>query len=226
MALGFASAGATVVVSSRKAEACELVAEEVRALGGTALVLPCHVGDWDEAERLVERTVAELGRLDIVVNNAGIAPVPPSLDGITEALFDKTLAVDLKGPLRIMGVASRHMGEGGSIINISSTASRRPGPFTVVYAAAKAGLDAVTKAASIELGPRGIRVNAIVCGPFHTASFDSGLPDAAAAEHVASGRSLRRIGEPHEVVGAALYLASDASAYVTGALLDVDGGGS
>ena len=224
MALGYAASGASVVVSSRKADACEAVAEEVRSLGGTALVVPCHVGDWEQCRVLVERSVEEMGRLDVVVNNAGIAPVPPSLAGVTEELVDKTLAVDLKGPLRIIGVASQHMGAGGSIINISSKASLGPTPHTVVYAAAKAGLNALTKAASKELGPSGVRVNAIVCGPFHTDSFDRGLPNAEAEQYLAGALSLRRIGDAAEIVGTALFLASDASAYMTGALLELDGG--
>jgi NAD(P)-dependent dehydrogenase (short-subunit alcohol dehydrogenase family) len=148
IALGFAEAGADVVVASRKLEACEVVAAQVRALGRRALAVGCHVGDWAQCEALVGRTVDELGGLDVLVNNAGIAPVPPSLGGITEAMFDKTIAVNLKGPLRLLGVAAEHLPPGGAVINISSKASVRPTPHTVVYAAAKAGLNAVTQAAA------------------------------------------------------------------------------
>ena len=132
----------------------------------------CHVGDWDQCAALIDATVAEFGRIDVLVNNAGIAPVPPSLLDVTSELFDKTIAVNLKGPLRLTALAAEHMAAGGSIINISSKASLHAMPFTVVYAAAKAGLNALTKAAAAEYGPRGIRVNAIVCGTFHTDSFD------------------------------------------------------
>ena len=226
IALGFAEAGADVVVASRKVEACEVVAAEVRALGRRALAVGCHVGEWAGCEALVARTVDELGGLDILVNNAGMAPVPPSLGGITEALFDKTIAVNLKGPLRLTAVAAEHLPAGGSVINISSKASVRPTPHTVVYAAAKAGLNALTEAASQELGPRGIRVNAIVCGPFHTDAFDRSMPSAEAEKMLAARISLGRIGATEEIVGTALFLASEASSYMTGALLALDGGGA
>ena len=224
MALAFAEAGADVVVASRKAEACEEVAAEVRALGRRGVAVGCHVGVWSECESLVARTVAELGRLDVLVNNAGIAPVPPSLDGVTEDLFDKTIAVNLKGPLRLSGVAAAHLHDGGSIINISSVASLRPSPHTVVYAAAKAGLNALTKASAQELGPRGIRVNCIICGTFQTDSFARSIPSDEVARQLASRIPLGRIASADEIVGTALFLASDASSYMTGALLSLDGG--
>jgi len=223
IALGFAEAGADVVVSSRKIEACEIVAAEIRALGRRALAVRCHVGSWDECGALIDATVAEFGRIDVLVNNAGIAPVPPSLREVTSDLFDKTIAVNLKGPLRLTALAAEHMTEGGTIINISSKAALHALPFTVVYAAAKAGLNALTKAAAAEYGPRGIRVNAIVCGTFHTDSFDSGTPPEV-REQMATTISLRRIASPDEVVGTALYLASEASSYLTGELLVLDGG--
>ena len=140
------------------------------------------------APRSIDATVAEFGRIDVLVNNAGIAPVPPSLLDVTSELFDKTIAVNLKGPLRLTALAAEHMTAGGSIINISSKASLHPMPFTVVYAAAKAGLNALTKAAAAEFGPRGIRVNAIVCGTFHTDSLHSGMPTESAG---ADGRDHR-----------------------------------
>lgn len=223
MALGFAEAGAHVVVSSRKAEACEEVAGEVRALGGSALAVPCHVGDWDACGALVETVVAEHGHVDVLVNNAGIAPVPPSLREVTPELFDKTVAVNLRGPLRLTALAAEHMPAGGSIINISSKASLHPQPFTVVYAAAKAGLNVLTQAAADEYGPRGIRVNAIVCGTFHTESLHQSMPPEV-LDGLAENVALRRIADADEIVGTALYLASDASSYVTGALLVADGG--
>jgi NAD(P)-dependent dehydrogenase (short-subunit alcohol dehydrogenase family) len=226
IALGFAQAGADVVVSSRKGEGCEEVAAAVRALGRRAAAISCHVGEWDQCEHLVARTVDEMGGLDILVNNAGIAPVPPSLAGITEELFDKTFAVNLKGPFRLCGLAAEQMSDGGSIINVSSKASVRPSPGTVVYAAAKAGLNVLTQAASQELGARGIRVNAIVCGPFHTDSFDRSMPSPEAEAQLAARISLGRIGGADEVVGTALFLASEASSYMTGALLALDGGGT
>jgi NAD(P)-dependent dehydrogenase (short-subunit alcohol dehydrogenase family) len=224
MALGFAEAGADLVVASRKLEACELVADEVRAIGRRALAVRCHVGDWDQCAALVDATVAEFGRIDVLINNAGIAPVPPSLIDITADLFDKTIAVNLRGPLRLTALATQHMSAGGSVINISSKASLHPTSFTVVYAAAKAGLNALTKAAANELGPRGIRVNAIVCGTFHTDSLHASLPSEDMQAQMASRVSLGRIASAEEIVGTALFLASDASSYLTGELILLDGG--
>lgn len=224
MALGFAEAGADVVVASRKLGPCEAVADEVRALGRRALAVSCHVGQWDQCAALVDTTMTELGRIDVLVNNAGIAPVPPSLIDITEDLFDKTIAVNLKGPLRLTALAAEHMAPGGSVINISSKASLHPMAFTVVYAAAKAGLNALTKAAANEFGPKGIRVNAIVCGTFHTDSLHASLPSEDLQAQMAANVSLGRIAAAGEIVGTALYLASEASSYLTGELIVLDGG--
>jgi NAD(P)-dependent dehydrogenase (short-subunit alcohol dehydrogenase family) len=224
MALGFAEAGADVVVASRKLEPCEAVAEEVRALGRRALAVSCHVGDWDHCGALVDAAVAEFGRIDVLVNNAGIAPVPPSLLDVTPELFDKTIAVNLKGPLRLTALAAEHMPAGGAIVNVSSKASLHPSSFTVVYAAAKAGLNALTRASADEYGPRGIRVNAIVCGTFHTDSFHASMPTDAGQAQMASGIALGRVADADEIVGTALFLASDASSYLTGELILLDGG--
>jgi len=223
MALGFAAAGGHVVVSSRRLEACEIVADEIRASGRRALAVRCHVGDWDECRALIDATAAEFGRIDVLVNNAGIAPVPPSLRQVTPELFDKTIAVNLKGPLRLTALAAEHMTEGGTVINISSKAALHALPYTVVYSAAKAGLNALTQAAAAEFGPRGIRVNAIVCGTFDTDSFDAGMTPEM-KEQMAAGVSLRRIASADEIVGTALFLASDASSYLSGELLVLDGG--
>jgi NAD(P)-dependent dehydrogenase (short-subunit alcohol dehydrogenase family) len=224
IALGFAEAGADVVVASRKLEPCELVAQEIRSTGRRALAVSCHVGDWDQCSDLIEQTMAQFGRIEVLVNNAGIAPVPPSLLEVTSDLFDKTIAVNLKGPLRLTALAAEHMEPGGAVINISSKASLHPSSYTVVYAAAKAGLNALTKAAANEFGPRGIRVNAIVCGTFHTDSFHKSMPTDELQSVMASRTSLGRIASADEVVGTALYLASDASSYLTGELILLDGG--
>jgi NAD(P)-dependent dehydrogenase (short-subunit alcohol dehydrogenase family) len=223
MALGFAESGADVVVASRNAAACEVVADEIRAFGRKALALRCHVGDWDECAALIDASVTAFGQIDVLVNNAGIAPVPPSLREVTPELFDKTIAVNLKGPLRLTALAAEHMPAGGSIINISSTAALHATPLTVVYSAAKAGLNALTEAAATEYGPRGIRVNAIVCGTFHTDSFHHGKP-VEVQERMAASVGLRRIATADEIVGTALFLASAASSYLSGGLVVLDGG--
>jgi NAD(P)-dependent dehydrogenase (short-subunit alcohol dehydrogenase family) len=226
MALGFAERGADVVVASRKLGPCEEVADEVRARGGRALAVACHVGDWGQCEALVDATVAEFGRIDVLVNNAGIAPVPPNLLGVTEDLFDKTVAVNLKGPLRLTALAAEHMAPGSTVINVSSKASTHPTAFTVVYAAAKAGLNALTRASADEFASRGIRVNAIVCGMFHTDSFHASVPTPETQDAVASRVGLGRIADADEIVGTALYLATDASSYLTGQCITLDGGGA
>jgi NAD(P)-dependent dehydrogenase (short-subunit alcohol dehydrogenase family) len=225
MALGFAAAGADVVVASRKLYACEQVASEVRSMGRHALAVSCHVGDWSQCEALVAATVAEFGRIDVLVNNAGIAPVPPSLMGVTSELFDKTIDVNVKGPLRLSALAADHMPAGGAIINISSKASTHPSPFTVVYAVAKAGLNAFTAAASQEFGPRGIRVNGIICGTFDTDSLRRALPSDEAWQAAATRVSVGRVARADEIVGTALFLASDASSYMSGEMVVLDGGG-
>lgn len=225
MALGFAAAGADVVVASRKLDECEKVAAEISALGRRALPVSCHVGDWEQCAALIEATVAEFGRIDVLVNNAGIAPVPPSLLGVTEGLYAKTFDVNFKGPLRLIALAAEHMAPGSAVINISSKASLHPSPFTVVYAAAKAAQNVLTKAAAQEYGDRGIRVNGIVCGTFHTDSFHKAAPTEEAQGHVTRNLSIKRIGDAEEIVGTALYLATDASSYLTGQLIVLDGGG-
>ena len=193
-------------------------------MGRRALAVACHVGDWAHCEMLVAATVAEFGRIDVLVNNAGIAPVPPSLKEVTSDLFDKTIAVNLKGPLRLSALAADHMPAGSAIINISSKASTHPSPFTVVYAAAKAGLNALTTAASQEFGPRGIRVNGIICGTFDTDSFRASIPTDEAWQAATARPIVGRVAGADEIVGTALYLASDASSYMTGQMVVLDGG--
>ncbi|MBW2271158.1 MAG: SDR family oxidoreductase [Deltaproteobacteria bacterium] len=224
MATGFAQAGADVVVSSRKLEACEKAAAGIRSLGRRCLPVSCHVGDWSQCDTLIERTLAEFGRIDVLVNNAGIAPVAPRLLEVTEPLFDKTIGVNLKGPLRLGARAAEHMGPGSAIINISSVASVRPIAYTAVYAAAKAGLNVLTAVMAQEFAPKGIRANGIICGTFWTDSFRSSIPSEEAAAAVAQGCVLKRVADADEIVGTALYLATDASSYTTGQMIQVDGG--
>ena len=211
-------AGAAVVVVSRKADACRRTVAE---LGGRAVAYPCHVGRWDELDGLVEFAFAEFGRVDVLVNNAGISPVYDRLSDVSEALFDKVLDVNLKGPFRLAALVGERMPAGGSIINISSTGAVRPTPDIVPYAAAKAGVNAMTVGLAHALGPK-VRVNAIMPGPFLT-SISAGWDMELFAER-ARTFPLRRAGDANEIVGAALYLASDASSYTTGTVLTVDGG--
>ena len=223
MALAFAEHGADVVIASRKLENCEAVADEVRALGRRALPIAYHAGSWADADRLAEASYAEFGRVDILVNNAGMSPLYASLDAVSEELFDKVIGVNLKGPFRLSSIVGTRMaaGQGGSIINVSSVASQRPSPTEAPYGAAKAGINSLTGSLAAAFGPK-VRVNCIVPGPFLTdisKAWDMEAFNARAKSAFALGRG----GEPHEIVGAALYLASDASTYTTGALINIDG---
>lgn len=225
MAKGFARAGANVVIASRKLEACEEAAHEVEQFGVKALPLALHVGKWDELEPAIDRAWAHFGKIDVLINNAGMSPVAPSVVETTEALFDKVIEVNLKGPFRLAALAGTRMtaGDGGAIINISSTGSIRPQPHSAPYAAAKAGLNAITVALAFEYGPK-VRVNAILAGPFETDISKAWSEKEKQDYTTRSGSALRRLGKPDEIVSSALYLASDASAYVTGALVRCDGG--
>jgi len=224
MAGGFAAAGATVVVASRHLEACDKAAAEITAATGhQAVAFPFHAGHWEECEHLANGVYERLGRIDILVNNAGMSPVYPSLPEVGEELFDKVLAVNLKGPFRLSAVVGpRMVGAGsGSIINISSMAAVKPRPEVLPYAAAKAGLNALTVGFARAFGPA-VRCNTIMAGTFLTDVSNSWDPDAFARR--VQGFALQRGGEPHEIVATALYLASDASSYTTGAVIQVDGG--
>ena len=223
MVLAFAARGADVVIASRKLENCEAVAEEVRAIGRRALPFAYHAASWSDADRLADAAYAEFGTVDILVNNAGMSPLYPSIDAVTEELFDKVIGVNLKGPFRLSAVVGTRMaaGDGGSIINVSSIASERPGPAEVPYGAAKAAINNLTRGLAATFGPK-VRVNCIVPGPFLTdisKAWDMEAFNARAKSTYALGRG----GEPHEIVGAALYLASGASSYTTGALINIDG---
>jgi NAD(P)-dependent dehydrogenase (short-subunit alcohol dehydrogenase family) len=225
MARGLAEAGADIAVVSRKAQACEAVAVSIQAMGRRALSCPCHVGRWDEIDALVDKVLQYFGKIDVLINNAGMSPVAPSLVETSEALFDKVIGVNLKGPFRLAALCGEHMtkGSGGSIINISSTGSIRPQPHSAPYAAAKAGLNALTTAFAFAYGPK-VRVNCILPGPFETDISRAWTDEEMANYTIKSGSALRRLGQPAEIVAAVLYLASDASSYTTGALLRVDGG--
>jgi NAD(P)-dependent dehydrogenase (short-subunit alcohol dehydrogenase family) len=225
MVLAFADHGADVVIASRKLDACERLADEVRERSGRrALAVAYHAGSWDDAQRLFETTLAELGRIDVLVNNAGMSPLYPSVDAISEELYDKVMAVNLKGPFRLSALAGTHMAQhgGGSIIFVSSVASQRPSPNELVYGAAKAGVNNLTSGLAATFGPS-VRVNCIVPGPFLT-DISKAWDLEAFTEQAKRSFALGRGGEPHEIVGAALYLASQASSYTTGALINVDGG--
>ena len=227
IALGLAEAGADVVIASRKLAACEEAAHDVeQSTGRRALPVACHVGNWDELDGLVDAAYSHFGKVDILINNAGMSPLHGAPETIGEDLFDKIIGVNLKGPFRLAALVGERMarGGGGAIVNISSTAAIEPRPEAIVYCAAKAGLNAITVACARAYAPR-VRVNAIMAGPFLTdvsKAWDMPAFEAKVATWLALGRG----GQPNEIVGAALYLASDAASFTTGAVLRVDGGGA
>jgi NAD(P)-dependent dehydrogenase (short-subunit alcohol dehydrogenase family) len=225
MALGFAEAGADVIVASRKLENCQAVASEIETKGRRALAVACHVGHWDELDGLVDQSYDAFGHVDVLVNNAGMSLLYDSLPAVSETMWDKVVDLNLKGPFRLTTLVGTRMAnspDGGSIINISSTGSIRPAPGMLPYDAAKAGLNALTVGFAHAFGPT-VRVNCIMAGPFMTdvtAAWD--IP--AFEEGARANFALQRGGQPGEIVGAALYFASAASSYTTGATLRVDGG--
>lgn len=225
MVEAFARHGADVVITSRKLPACEMLAEQItEETGRRALGLACHVGHWDQCNALFERVYEEFGRCDVLVNNAGMSPLYDSLGSVTEELFNKVIDVNLKGPFRLSALFGERMAAtgGGSIINVSSVAAVRPTPNEAAYGAAKSGLNNLTVSFARAYGPN-VRVNCIMPGPFLTdisKAWDLDEFNKRAKEDI----PLQRGGEPEEVVGAALYFASAASAYTTGAVLKIDGG--
>ena len=225
MVLAFARAGADVVIASRKLESCEALAREVEAeTGRRTLATACHVGRWEDLDRLADAAYAKFGKVDVLVNNAGMSPLYDHVVNVSEELYDKVLAVNLKGPFRLTALVGTRMaaGAGGSIINVSSVGAIRPYGDIVPYAAAKAGLHAMTIAFAHAFGPT-VRVNCIMPGTFLTDITRGWNLEEFNTKH-AVRFALRRAGEASEIVGAALYLASDAASYTTGSILKVDGG--
>ena len=224
MAHGFASQGANLAIASRNLESCERTADEIRAIGVQAEAYRVHVGHWDELDVLVDAVYERFGRIDVLINNAGMSPLYESLDGVSEVLFDKVIGVNLKGPFRLMANVGKRMQDtgGGAMINVSSTASVSASPNSEPYGAAKAGLNALTRSFAAAYGPA-VRVNCIMAGPFPTdisKAWDMEAFKQRAATNIPMGRG----GEPDEIVAAALYFASSAASFTTGAILAVDGG--
>jgi NAD(P)-dependent dehydrogenase (short-subunit alcohol dehydrogenase family) len=228
IARGFVEQGATVVLTARKQENLEKVAASIRKIGGKAIPIVCHGGKSSEMKVLFTRVEQELGGLDILVNNVATNPYyGPAVDA-PESTIDKTFEVNLKGFYLMIQSAAKLMKKrgGGSIINISSIAGIRPLAGEVTYGMTKAGIINLTKGFAKELGPDNIRVNAIAPGLVET-SFSKALVDSDEKRAAVINRyPLRRIGKPNDIAAAAIFLASDASSYVTGSVLVVDGGSS
>ena len=225
IARAYAAAGARLVIASRKGDACAGAAADIQAASGQACVgVACHVGRWEDCDRLAAAAYEHFGRVDVLVNNAGMSPLYGSLTDVTEDLYDKVFAVNLRGAFRLSALIGARMaaGDGGSIINVSSIAAVQPTPNELPYAMAKAGLNTMTVGLARAFGPK-VRVNCIMPGPFMTDITKAWDLDAF-AKVARTMIPLQRGGEAHEVVGAALYFATDASSYTTGAVLKIDGG--
>jgi len=226
IAMAYARAGASVVVSSRKQEALDQVAAEIEEAGGRALAVQAHVGHPDQIAALMQRTEETFGGLDIVVNNAATNPYFGPLLGADIGVWDKIMEVNLRGYFLVAKHAVPLLNKrgGGKIINLASVAGFKPMPGLGVYAVSKAGVIMLTKVLAQELGRENIQVNAIAPGVIRT-KFSRALWDnPSIAQWIEEGTPAGRIGAPEDVVGAALFLASPASDYVNGTVLVVDGG--
>jgi NAD(P)-dependent dehydrogenase (short-subunit alcohol dehydrogenase family) len=220
MVKAFAERGADVIVASRKLDNCETVAAEVQALGRRAMAHAVHAAKWESIDELLTAAYDEFGRIDLLVNNAGMSPPMPSHE-VTEELFDSVVGLNFKGPFRLASQTAKRMydGAGGVIINVTSSGSLMPLPGVVPYGSAKAALNAMTRSLAAEYGPR-VRVNTLSPGPFLTDIAKAWAPEARET----AANALGRPGNPEEIVSAALFLASPASSFTTGAIVRVDGG--
>jgi NAD(P)-dependent dehydrogenase (short-subunit alcohol dehydrogenase family) len=220
MVRAFAERGADVVIASRKLDNCEQVADEVRALGRRALAHQVHAAKWASIDELVAAAYAEFGRIDILVNNAGMSPPMPSHE-VTEELFDSVVGLNFKGPFRLSTQVAKRMydADGGVIINVSSGGALMPLPNVIPYGSSKAALNAMTRSLAAEYGPK-VRVNTLSPGPFLT-DISKAWPEE---QREKSNNALGRPGHPEEIISAALFLASPASSFTSGALVRVDGG--
>ncbi|MBK6403124.1 MAG: SDR family oxidoreductase [Rhodocyclaceae bacterium] len=223
----FAERGAEVIICSRKQQDLDVVAAGIRAKGGKAHAIQAHVGKLDDIERLVglldERGLA----VDVLVNNAGISPPNAgTFCDTTPALWDKIMEVNVRGPFFLTAALGRKMAERGSgaIVNISTTSALMAQPEIGAYCVSKAALNTMTRCFARELGPRGVRVNAISCGVIKTAMGDHTMNDPQRYADMMKVNPLKRVGYPEEVAAAALFLASDAASYSSGVILQVDGG--
>jgi dehydrogenase/reductase SDR family protein 4 len=222
----FAREGATVVICGRKQNTLDEVAEELQGLAGRIVPIGCHVGKLEELERLVETTTRDFGKIDILVNNAATNIAQGPAIEMDDGQFDKMVEVNLKSTYRLMRLVAPGMCErgSGSIINIASIAGMRPQYHGLLYSMTKAALIMMTQSYALELGPKGIRVNAIAPGLVQTVLSEYYWKDPTKLEQLISHQPIRHLGQPPEIADVALLLASDGSSYLTGQTLVVDGG--
>ena len=223
IAQGFSAAGAKVVIASRKADACQATAAEIETAGGEALAVPTHLGDLDALQRLVEATVNRFGAIDVLVNNAANALALP-IGQITPEAFDKSISVNLRGPLFLFQYALPHLLKSphASVINVISAGVFTSAQYVGLYTAGKAGLRTMTRSMAHEFASQNIRVNAIAPGTVDTDMVRNN--DEEAQARMRDAAPVRRMAAPEEMVGIALYLASDAGSFATGQTFVVDGG--
>ena len=226
IARAYAQYGAQVIVSSRKQEGCEAVAASINAAGGKATAIACHIGEMAAITSLFDQVQAKFGRCDVLVNNAATNPYYGHVLDTDLGAFQKTVDVNIRGYFFSSVLAGRLMRThgGGSIINVASVNALRPGPLQGIYSITKTAVLGMTKTFARECGPDGIRVNALLPGLIRTKFAGALLADDEQLKHYLGSNPLRRVGEPEDLAGAALFLASSASSYVTGAFLNVDGG--
>lgn len=232
IAQGLAKAGAKVALTSRKIEDLNATAAEIKEFGGEAFPLQSHLGKTEEINRMVDTVMDKFGKIDILVNNAGASPAMGGVLESDERLWDTIMNLNLRGLYFTSQAVAKVMKKQGrgKIINIASVDGFKPEPMVSVYSISKAGVRMITKAFAMELAPYNIQVNAIAPGPISTKMLNSHwfhLPPEEAKrqkEAMAKSTPMGRIGEPDEIAGAAVYLASDASSYTTGAEIIIDGG--
>jgi NAD(P)-dependent dehydrogenase (short-subunit alcohol dehydrogenase family) len=226
IAEAMARAGAKVVISSRKAPACDEVAAAIVAAGGEALAVPCNISDRAQLEALIARTVGHFGRLDILVCNAAVNPYFGPMATMPDEAYERIMGSNVRSNFWLCNMAATHMAEtgGGSIILISSIGANQGSATLGVYGISKAADFALVRNLAIEWGARGIRANGIAPGLIRTDFSRALWENEELLRRVEEGTPLRRIGQPEDISGAAVFLASQAAAYLTGQTLIIDGG--
>lgn len=227
IALRLAEHGAAVVLVARKPDALHALAERITASGGRALALPAHTGKPEDVKAVVAKAIEHFGKLDVLVNNAAANPYFGPMLGIEDGAWDKTFEVNVKGYFAMLREVAEHLqarNAPGSLINVASIAGLRSAPFQGVYGMTKAAVISMTQTLAQELGASNIRVNAIAPGLVETKFASAIVADEGLRQHVVERTALGRHAQPDEIAGAAVFLASQASSYVTGQVLVVDGG--
>ena len=222
----FAKAGAKVVVSSRSEEACAPVVEGILAASGEAISIPCHIGKKDQLQALVDKTKEKWGKIDVLVCNAAINPAYGPLGELSDELFDKIMGTNVRSTFNICNMVLPDMAEngGGSVILLSSIAALRGNSVIGAYGISKAAEAALARNLAVEWGPKSIRVNALAPGLVKTDFARALWEDPKRLEIAENHTPLRRIGQPDDIAGTALFLACDASAFITGQTIVADGG--